>query len=333
MPYTTMQFYDEFTVGVYQVLVPSLFCIIVAGGLIGNSLVIVTVVTCKKLQTVTNFFLVNLSVADLAFLLICGSFSVVHYIIPKWPFGDVLCRVIQYLLYVTCYVVIYTLTLVSFVRYVTVVHGSKATLLRSKTFSIVANLAIWFVCLMAKIPLLIVHGVTVNEKEHRTECIISAKRYGQNLFATFFVFAYGLPLGVTCALYIAIIIHLRRKRPRSASVGGDYGATSTSIMTTNASVKEHQRKHRHHATKIIILVVAVFACCWLPLHIHLLVAYYATVPSSHFYKVCVVIFHALAYSNSLFNPLIYNFCSKDFRTHFVDIICCRRRSPQQAVYV
>jgi allatostatin receptor len=347
VPLTT-QFYDEFTVNVYQFLVPSLFTVIVAGGLAGNVLVIVAVLTCKKLQTVTNYFLVNLSVADVAFLLICGSFSVAHYIIAQWPFGETLCRVIQYLLYVTCYVVIYTLTLVSFVRYVTVVHGSKTAVLRSRTFVICANVAIWVACLLAKLPILVVHGVSANPEERRTECIISGKRYGQNLFATFFVFAYGLPLCVICSLYIAIIVHLRNKRSRSASIGGiamatrggggggEYGAvnnTSPSLLSSLTAVKERQRKHRHHATKIIILVVAVFAVCWLPLHIHLLVAYYGTVPSSHLYKVCVVVFHALAYSNSLLNPLIYNFCSKDFRAHFADVILCRRQNMHAAVHL
>jgi hypothetical protein len=399
------QFYDEFTVSVYQFLVPSLFTIIVAGGLAGNLLVIVAVLTCKKLQTVTNYFLVNLSVADVAFLLICGSFSVAHYIIPQWPFGEALCRVIQYLLYVTCYVVIYTLTLVSFVRYVTVVHGSKTAVLRSRTFVICANVAIWVACLLAKLPILVVHGVSANPEERRTECIISGKRYGQNLFATFFVFAYSLPLCVICSLYIAIIVHLRSKRSRSlspvvgngnCSASGNYGTkaaipavtlgrlgsqmksdqpvitdtstcpaltsvpamaasaldttssttvtspkltlappaesasdlstTSSPTVTSLAAVKERQRKHRYQATRIIVLVVTAFAMCWLPLHIHLLVAYYSTVPSSHLYKVCVVVFHALAYSSTLLNPLIYNFCSKDFRDHFARVmLCCKRR--------
>jgi hypothetical protein len=367
------QFYDEFTVAVYQVLVPSLFSVIVVGGLAGNALVIVAVLTCKKLQTVTNYFLVNLSVADVAFLLICGSFSVAHYIIAQWPFGDLLCRLIQYLLYVTCYVVIYTLTFVSFVRYVTIVHGATCAVLRSKNFVVWANVAIWVVCLLAKLPVLLVHGVTFNEDEQRTECIISAKRYGQNLFATFFVFAYGLPLCVICSLYIAIIVHLRKKRSRSLSLvvgngncsssgnygNGNYGTqaavpavtlerlgsqmksdppvvtdtsthpaltsvpvmaasaldmtssktvtspkltlappaesasdlstTSNPAVTSLAAVKERQRKHRYQATRIIVLVVVAFAMCWLPLHIHLLVAYYGTVPSSHLYKVCVVV--------------------------------------------
>ena len=69
------------------------------------------------LRTVTNLLLLNLAASDLAFLLICGGFSVVYYVLAEWPLGPVLCRLIQYLLYVSCYVTVYTLTAVSVVRW------------------------------------------------------------------------------------------------------------------------------------------------------------------------------------------------------------------------
>lgn len=299
---------DSFQALLYQITIPTVFAIIVLAGILGNVLVIYVILSRKKLRTVTNLLLLNLAVADVSFLLVCGTFTVVHYALLTWPLGDILCRVIQYLLYTTAYVTVYTLIAVSAVRYVTVVHGPKAAFIRSKRNIVILILAIWIVFMVVKIPVLIVHGVSYDAATSRTECIISGKRDGQKLFATFFVFAYALPLAVICTMYVLMVCHLRRNS--KVALNGPTGVNPA----------EERSKH---VSKIVILVVTVFAVCWLPLHTHLLVAYYSAIPSSNVYKICLVLWHCLAYSNSLLNPIIYNFFSKDFRNSFREVIYCR----------
>lgn len=43
----------------------------------------------------------------------------------RWPFGDVACRLMHYLVNVTAYVTVYTLVLISVIRYMTMVHGTS----------------------------------------------------------------------------------------------------------------------------------------------------------------------------------------------------------------
>ena len=54
-------------------------------GVVGNTLVVVTVARDKKMHTVTNYFIVNLAVADLLVLLFCVPVSVVPvYLYGGW---------------------------------------------------------------------------------------------------------------------------------------------------------------------------------------------------------------------------------------------------------
>ncbi len=290
----------------YIVIVPIVFASMVCFGTLGNTLVIFVILAKKKLQTVTNLLLLNLAVADISFLLICGSFSTVHYALTVWPFSDMLCSIVQYLLYVTCYVTVYTLIAVSAVRYVTVVYGPQTSLIRTKRNVSLLILTIWIVFLIAKIPVLIVHGVSHDPNTNRTECIISGRTDAQNLFASFFVFAYALPLLVIATLYMLILCHLKHRKD----------------VAVHRSAANGERTR--HVTKIVILVVMVFAVCWLPLHIHLLVAYYGTLPTHPVYYAFLILWHCLAFGNSVLNPIIYNLLSADFRNAFREVICCQK---------
>ncbi len=284
-------------------------------GTLGNSLVIFVILAKKKLQTITNLLLLNLAVADISFLLICGSFTTVHYALTVWPFSDELCRVVQYLLYVTCYVTVYTLMAVSAVRYVTVVHGPQTSVIRTKRNVSILILVIWVVFLVAKIPVLIVHGVSHDASTNRTECIISGRRDAQNLFASFFVFAYALPLLVIATLYMLIVCHLKHKKD----------------IAIHRSPGNGERNR--HVTKIVILVVGNFAFCWLPLHIHLLVAYYGTLPTHPVYYAFLILWHCLVFAHSVLNPIIYNLLSADFRNAFREVICWQKAALMEGTSV
>ncbi|ESN98590.1 hypothetical protein HELRODRAFT_84460, partial [Helobdella robusta] len=52
-------------------IAPICFIVIVTIGTIGNTLAIYVIISNKRMRNVTNFFLINLAVTDLAYLLIC----------------------------------------------------------------------------------------------------------------------------------------------------------------------------------------------------------------------------------------------------------------------
>jgi len=61
----------------------------------------------------------------------------------RWPFGDVTCRLMHYLINVTAYVTVYTLVLVSVIRYMTIVHAARTARYRTANRVVVMIVAIW----------------------------------------------------------------------------------------------------------------------------------------------------------------------------------------------
>ena len=64
--------------------------------LAGNILVIVAVLRNPQMRTVTNYYIINLSAADILVSLICMPVTVVMDTTETWYFGYVACKVIPY---------------------------------------------------------------------------------------------------------------------------------------------------------------------------------------------------------------------------------------------
>ena len=73
------------------------------------------------MKNTTNLLILNLAVADLLFIILCVPFTATDYILNSWPFGLVWCQTVQYLIYFTSYVSIYTIFLMSIDRFMAVV--------------------------------------------------------------------------------------------------------------------------------------------------------------------------------------------------------------------
>lgn len=65
-------------------------------GLVGNALVCVAVFRNTSMRTVTNYFIVNLAVADFLVILICQPTTVVWDVTNTWFLGDALCKILLY---------------------------------------------------------------------------------------------------------------------------------------------------------------------------------------------------------------------------------------------
>lgn len=66
-------------------------------GLVGNTLVCVAVYRNHTMRTVTNYFIVNLAVADFLVIFFCLPPSVVWDVTSTWFFGTAMCKIVLYL--------------------------------------------------------------------------------------------------------------------------------------------------------------------------------------------------------------------------------------------
>ncbi|KAH8287709.1 hypothetical protein KR054_011772 [Drosophila jambulina] len=127
--------YDAESVALERIvstIVPVFFGIIGFAGLLGNGLVILVVVANQQMRSTTNLLIINLAVSDILFVIFCVPFTATDYVLPEWPFGNVWCKFVQYMIVVTCHCSVYTLVLMSFDRFLAVVHPVTSMSLRTE---------------------------------------------------------------------------------------------------------------------------------------------------------------------------------------------------------
>ncbi|XP_047002571.1 orexin receptor type 2-like [Schistocerca americana] len=96
----------------------------------------------------------------------------------------------------------------------------------------------------------------------------------------------------------------------SGSVG------SRRVPMAGNSTTEAQLRSRRKAAKMLVAVVAMFAICYLPVHLLNILRYTVDIPQNDTTSAISMLSHWLCYANSAVNPVIYNFMSGKFRAEF-----------------
>ncbi|XP_059139122.1 allatostatin-A receptor-like [Physella acuta] len=301
---------------IVRVIIPTIFGFICVLGLFGNSLVILVVLADKHMRNTTNILILSLAVADLLFILFCVPFTATGYALPVWPFGDIGCKVAQYAMYVCAYASVYTLVVMSLDRYLAVVHAIRSMTLRSERNTWFAIAIIWIIILCGNIPILIQFGEKRYEfgNENRSACINIAdqenERVGKAFFGSFFFFGYVIPLGITMLMYGLMLKRLL------------YGVVPGGANQSAESIRAKKR-----VTRMVVIVVVIFAICWLPIQVILFTQKFQEEQErSAAYISIQMAANCLAYMNSCVNPILYAFLSENFRRSFRRFLCCTESS-------
>lgn len=107
----------------------------------------------------------------------------------------------------------YTLVLISVIRYATVVHAASTARYRTTGRVVAMIVTIWLLVLAFNTPVLTRYGV----KDTSAGCVISSELAARQLYATFFTFAYVVPLTVIAVCSVGILRHIRRHRLSSGN--------------------------------------------------------------------------------------------------------------------
>ncbi|KAJ8252535.1 hypothetical protein COCON_G00218470 [Conger conger] len=103
-------------------------------------MIVIGRIKSRRSRSTTNTFILNLSIADLSFLLLCVPFQATIYSLPDWVFGAFLCKSVHYFVMVCMLVSIFTLVAMSVDRYIAVVHAKKSPCIRNKKNAIIGVL-------------------------------------------------------------------------------------------------------------------------------------------------------------------------------------------------
>ncbi|XP_049917827.1 galanin receptor type 1b [Epinephelus moara] len=310
--------------GPESVIVPVVFGLIFVVGVVGNSLVMVVVGKVKysggggggrggrRPGSPTNIFILNLSVADLSFLLFCVPFQATIYSLPQWVFGAFLCTFGHYFSTVSMLVSIFTLVAMSVDRYIAVVRSKSAPCVRSRRNALAGVCVIWTLSLACSVPVA-QHQVLTSHPSapNSTFCWEEWSGASRHTYrVTILLIGYLLPLLLISCCYTKVLFHLHKKMK-------------------NMSKKSERSKRKTAQT--VLLVVTAFTICWMPHHIIAMWVEFGTFPLNDATFAFRIVSHCLSYGNSCVNPVLYAFLSENFRTACRQVFACRFLYPPPPV--
>lgn len=123
------------------------------------------------------------------------------------------------------------------------------------------------------------------------------KYYGIVFFFLFFIFSIGK---VTLKVFIFRFVNSQED-------------VNSSVPLSRRS----QTRRRSKVTRMVFIVVLLFAVCWLPVHVFQLNRLFnPNFPKTKVVYVLKMISHTLSYANSIVNPFVYAFLNDGFRKAF-----------------
>lgn len=291
-------------VGVQVILILA-YSTIIMFGVTGNSLVIYVIYRFKNLRTVTNFFIVNLAVADLLVNMLCLPFTLIYTLYGEWKFGQVLCFMLPCAQGMAVYVSTITMNVIALDRYRSIVNHMETKM--SKDMCTVVIVFTWAISALLASPLAIFReygsfdllpGESIQVcTEKWPESSVNASIYS---IAALLV-QYGLPLAVISIAYARIWNKLKKTR------GG----------------RNDRHQRRRKTTKMLLMMVVVFAVCWLPFHaFQLAVDIDSTVLSMKDFKLLFTVFHIVAMCSTFANPILYGWMNNNYRKAFLSVFEC-----------
>ncbi|XP_051869448.1 neuropeptide Y receptor type 2-like [Pristis pectinata] len=295
-----------------QVTLITAYAVIILLGLVGNSLVIHMIVKYKTMRTVTNFFIANLALADLMVDTLCLPFTLVYTLLDEWKLGALLCHLVPYSQALSVHVSTLTLTVIALDRHRCIVYHLDSHISKKISFVIVA--VTWLVSAVLAGPLAIFREHKLVELQPiNVQMVVCSEKWpnsdaqnGSIYSITMFILQYALPLLIISYAYTRIWIKLKKH--------------------TSPGMRKDAHYRRRQTTKMLVMVVVVFAICWLPFHLfQLLSDLDGRFLQLREYKLLYTVFHVVAMCSTFANPLLYGWMNRNYRKGFIHFFRCGSR--------
>ncbi|XP_060692018.1 thyrotropin-releasing hormone receptor-like [Hemiscyllium ocellatum] len=321
----------------YQIVTVLLVLLICGVGIAGNVMVVLVVLKTKHMRTPTNCYLVSLAIADLIVLLAAGLPNITESVVASWVYGYVGCLCITYLQYLGINASSCSITAFTIERYIAICHPIKAqficTVSRAKKIIAFVWAFTSVYCVMWFFLLDIKQIPHVNGIQVVCDYRVSRNHYLPIYFLDFTIF-YVIPLFVATVLYglIARILFLNPipSTPQDTANNSIHrGRSSDSKMSCRRN--KGPQSSRKQVTKMLAVVVILFALLWMPYRTLVVVNSFMNTP---YLNTWFLLFCRMSiYLNSAINPVIYNLMSQKFRAAFKKLCKCKQsRAEKPSAY-
>ncbi|XP_058137579.1 alpha-1B adrenergic receptor [Dasypus novemcinctus] len=313
--------------------------------IVGNILVILSVACNRHLRTPTNYFIVNLAIADLLLSFTVLPFSAALEVLGYWMLGRIFCDIWAAVDVLCCTASILSLCAISIDRYIGVRYSLQYPTLVTRRKAILALLSVWVLSTVISIgPLLGWKEPAPNDDK---ECGVTEEPF-YALFSS--LGSFYIPLAVILVMYCRVYV-VAKRTTKNLEAGVMKEMSNSKELTlrihsknfhedtlsstkakghnprSSIAVKLFKFSREKKAAKTLGIVVGMFILCWLPFFIALpLGSLFSTLkPPDAVFK---VVFW-LGYFNSCLNPIIYPCSSKEFKRAFLRILGCQCRGRRR----
>lgn len=298
----------------YKLMVNAFFSFIIITGVVGNGLVIATILRWKEMRTPCNIFLLNIAIGDLLVTGIGGTLRIIEVDLG-WIFGEFLCIFLAPMQDVFVGVSGISHSTIAWERYRATVTPFKPRISKSKAKCLLP--VIWlFSYISCGLPL--VFSIKLREFKGRENCITHWSILHRRIFEVFLVVVFIVfQLALQTFAYSSIIRTLRAKEDLFRDSANNTNESKRIISANNT-----RQKRKSKTIKILIVLVVLFQLGYIPRGAVMLISEFAKNLSPD-YRYVQLISMILYYLKHVINPVILFLMSDEFKKALKDLLFCR----------
>lgn len=290
-----------------------LFAVINIVAFFGNLLTCYAVYRNQRLRTLSNMFVIALSVSDILMSIFCMPFTVVTLFHGRWIFGESYCRFDGFGALTFGLVSLVTMGLIAVSRYYCVVKPEKYIVLFKKQRGFLYIVLIWCAALVGSLPPFFFKNGRFEFQPGKAMCLYT---FESNIAYTVFLecLIVATPLTIITFCYAKVFYTVSRSN--------QVFSRENNLQQLRANVEEAK------VTKTLAAVMVGFTCCWLPISVMDNID--AARGEHTLPRQAYLTYAFLVYLSSTINPFIYGAMNRQFRREFKNILsmmfCCRSQN-------
>lgn len=311
-------------------------------GIVGNSLVIFIIAKYDKIRvrSVSNYYIWNLAFADELFILTLPFYCFTSFT-NNWIFGDWTCKIATVFRECNRYASLLTLMTLSVDRFLATLPTMAH--LRQVRVGVGLCVAIWAVCFLLSIPYWLFSRAVTVESTHRVSCKLDWPLRGYLFYHQVWLYiqlALGIvvPFAVIAVFNVLLLRRVRAGGTRPKQLQQQqYHHPGDPGKRTCQQVAQVSRREKMNAgmTKVILVILVVFAVCHLPYHtcqilwLHMAshFSYHRSLPNPKTVQLLTylnLVTQILLFFSSCANPIIYGIFNRNYRKLYSHAVCCGR---------
>lgn len=295
------------------------YCVLMLFSVLGNILLIVIVRRNKRMQTITNYLIVNMAVSDVLITVLAVPRQITEILLGpgRWLFegllGSLLCKSLSFFQDISTAVSILSLVVIAIDRHRGVVYPLRKQLINPGKLCKIVIPLIWFTSMGLHAVYLYTFRTVTDDK--KTYCKLTwapkfdDRKSQETYYLILLFFLIIVPTCIITILYSAIILNLKRSR-RARCKG------PSSFVTLQRSKEDTK------VVRIIIAILIAFIVCLIPINVYAILIFFVWDPGKVPCDIDNASFavHFILYSNASVNPCIYFLLNDRYRKGLLGIL-------------